>query len=334
MLLITCADEYLGFCIASHLAQTQSLRSDIRVLCDRQNQYQKRHNTVQPWLLNFASKGMEVQAVNYMHPNDISQAMRNVDQMVITVGSHPNRVEHCQHLTKVALKSGVRSILLLSHVGGHSEQYQALFDYGLIENNLLQQQQVYEENNLSVSYTILRLDWMQQYLHFWSTQVERYKSMSLPMALDTEVCPIDISDVCRVIFNLVVNNEQKQFLAQLDSYHAGQVYTLTGPEALTSRKMVQLLSSATRYKHYRYPMARPMDTCYYLTHLGNDIWFDERIKKDRSALYIDALENENGYTTKVFSAPNGNELFLYSSAIVYSYVYQCSYPNSIILRLL
>jgi hypothetical protein len=304
MLLITSADEYLGFCVTSHLAQTKSLCNNIRVLCDSQSKYQMRHSKAQPWLLNFASKGIDVQSVDYMHPHNISQAMRNIKLVIITMGSHPNRVKHCKHLVKIALQSNVRSIILLSHIGGHSEQHRALFDYGLVENDLVQQLQAYEDdNNLSVSYTVLRLDWIQQYLLLWSTEVEHFKRMSLPITSNTQICPIDISDVCRVISNLLVKD--KQFLDQLDDYHAGQVYTLTGPEALTCQNIVQHLSIATGYKHYQYYMARSMDTCFYLENLDYNIWVDERIKKERSALYFEGFEKANSYTTKVLSVPNG-----------------------------
>src|SRR6478735_1740611 len=101
MLLITCADDYLGYCITSHLSQSAALCPDMRVLCQETN-------ANLPWLRNFAKKGIDVLSVNYEHPNDLSKAMRNVDQVVLIMSNHPNRVERSQHVYNIASKSGVK----------------------------------------------------------------------------------------------------------------------------------------------------------------------------------------------------------------------------------
>ncbi|EPB85378.1 hypothetical protein HMPREF1544_07838 [Mucor circinelloides 1006PhL] len=290
MLLITCADDYLGYCITSHLSQSAALRPDMRVLCQETN-------ASLPWLRNFAKRGIDVLSVNYEHPNDLSNAMRNVDQVILIMSNHPNRVEHSRHVYNVASKSGVKSIIFLSHQGAQSEQHSALYDYGLVENHLVSMQQQQQD----MSWVILRLEFIQQYFHLWSHQVEVTGNMTLPLNSDTELCPIDITDVCAVISAFVVQQDGT-FTACLNEYHAGQVYTLTGPEAVNGKSLVSMMSDATTYKLHRYLMVRPMDTVYYLTDLRRNIWFDERLKKERSAVYMD--QEEFGYRTKALCLPN------------------------------
>ncbi|KAG2209450.1 hypothetical protein INT47_008293 [Mucor saturninus] len=285
MLLITSVDDYLGYCIASHLSQVKSVRKDMRVL----------YSQPSAWIKNFQTKGIDtVKITDCHHPDQLSKAMRNVTQIVLTLGSHPDRVKHCQKLLQVALRSGVKSVLFLSHIGAQSEEHASLYDYGLVENMLIEQ----EEQMTSV---IFRLDFIQQYFHLWAAQVEQTKQWRLPISHETEMCPVDIGDVCQSIEACVIRNDA--LLEELEDCHVGQVYTLTGPEALKNKQMMQMMSDATRYTNYKNHMCRPMDTRFYLDGLCRDIWFDARIKNETAKSYRDVLET-NAYRTKAFSVPH------------------------------
>ncbi|KAI8639949.1 hypothetical protein BD408DRAFT_370882 [Parasitella parasitica] len=284
MILITCADDYLGYCITSHLSQFTGLCSELRVLCHE-------NSTKLPWLLAFTQKGIDVYPVNYSHPNDLSKAMRNIDQIVLVMSNDPNRVEHCQHVCNVASKSGVKSIIFLSHQGAQSEEHKALHDYGRVEDHLVSMQ--------GISWVILRLEFIQQYFHLWSNQVEASGNIKLPLKSDTGICPVDISDVCAAVTTFIIQNGE--LMTCLTDYHAGQVYTLTGPEAITSKSIVEMMSNATTYKLHRCLMVRPMDTACYLKDLRRNIWFDERLKKEKSAVYMD--QEDLGYRTKALCLP-------------------------------
>ncbi|KAI9363783.1 hypothetical protein BD770DRAFT_380452 [Pilaira anomala] len=294
MLLITHVDDYLGYCITSHLSQFKSLRKDIRVL----------YTTKSAWVQNFESKGIDACPIlDYTNPNELSQALRNVDQLVLTLGNNLNRVMHCQHICKVAIKSGVKSIILLSHQGAQSEAHHSLYDYGQVENYLVQKQEEEEEKGeTNLTWTIIRLDWIQQYFHLWSSQVDQTRTMALPLTYDTEICPIDITDVCNAIEHLVLDQNQ-QLMPQLSEEHAGQVYTLTGPESLSSKGIIQMISNATSFDQFKYLMARAMDTRYYLKNLGHNIWFDARIKNEKRQAYHDSLEFKS-YRTRILVVPN------------------------------
>jgi hypothetical protein len=291
MILINSIDEYLGYCIASHLSQYKSIRKDLRML----------YNINQPWVQNFNSKGMDTRLIkNYTNPNELSQAMRSVNQVILTLGVQPHRVANCKQIINVAIRSGVKSIIFLSHIGAQSETHSSLYDYGLTENYLIEKEE-------EISCTILRLDFIQQYFHLWASLVDQTRTMALPLGLDTEICPIDISDVCRTIENFVTSQDRRTTLDTLNDKHAGQVYTLTGPEALTSKEIIQFMSNATTYKQFKYHMVRPMDIKYYLKNLSHNIWFDERIKNERLQSYRDLLECENGYRLKALAVPNGKK---------------------------
>lgn len=293
MLLITGVDDYLGYCIASHLSHIKTLRKDMRVL----------YSQPSSWVKNFQTKGIDVVAItDASHPDQLSKAMRNISQIVLTLGSHPNRVQHCQKMLQVASQSGVKSIIFLSHIGAQSEHHASLYDYGLVENLLVEEEQM--------TSVIFRLDWIQQYFHLWATQVEQTRKLSLPMKSETEMCPVDIGDVCKSIEGCCVSDDNV-LLAELDDQHVGQVYTLTGPEALKNKQVTQMMSNATRYRDYKNHMCRPMDTRFYLESLGRDIWFDARIKHERAKSYRDLLDN-NAYRTKAFSVPNGKNRLLLS----------------------
>ncbi|KAI8337360.1 hypothetical protein EDC96DRAFT_450319 [Choanephora cucurbitarum] len=298
MLLITSADEYLGHCITSHLSQFHSLRLQIRALI-----YKTDATAIPSSVLNFSKKGIDVCAVDYMHANDLSKAFRNVEQMILIVNGHKDRVQHCQHLCQAAIRCGVRSIVLLSHIGASSEQHIALHDYGCVETYLVQQQQI--NRQYSFQWTIIRLDWVQQYFHLWAYQVESKRTLELPLAYDTGICPVDISDICHVVTSLLTQKQdQNVTLVDLDDKHSMQLYTLTGIEPVTSKDLIQILIDATQYNKMAYRLIRPMDTSFYLRNLSHNIWFDERIKREKSKIFYDNLDDTCAYRQNILNIPS------------------------------
>ncbi|KAI8374881.1 hypothetical protein BD560DRAFT_488950 [Blakeslea trispora] len=298
MLLITSADEYLGHCLTSHISRFQSLRKQIRILVHRADKA-----NLPTSILNFSKKDIDVLAVDYTHPNDLSIAFRNIEQMVLIVSGHRDRVQHCQHLCQTAIRSGVRSIVLLSHIGAHSEQHTALHDYGRIEEYLVQQQQTAKQP--SFQWTIIRLDWVQQYFHLWACQVESKRVIELPLAQDVRLCPVDISDVCHVVTSLLTQQQGEiAVFADLNDQHSSQLYTLTGINSVNGKDLVQILIDATKCNKIAYKQARYMDTSFYLKNLGHNIWFDERLKQEKSRIFFDALDHTCSYRQNIVILPN------------------------------
>ncbi|KAI8973194.1 hypothetical protein BDF20DRAFT_880918 [Mycotypha africana] len=322
MILITSVDEYLGYCITAHLSSISSIRPYLRVVYSKERQkYSYKKTTViqkSPWLLTFASKGIDVREVDYMHPNDMSHAMRNVDQIILSLDSYPNRVERCKYICEVAVRSHVRSIIFLSHVGAtttlmedENGGYQALSDYGRIENHLVQLQ---EEGEKDMPHcTILRLDWLQQHFHLWSFQTEATRTIALPLFEDVKICPIDISDVCQVIFRLVTD-DNGNILTDLKDSHSGQVYILAGPCAMTVRDIVGYLKEATEYQNFGLKdktITQSIDTGHYLKHLSQNLRFDKRLKMDRIKAYQDNLDGRLAYRNYILWSPTDLQIQTY-----------------------
>lgn len=146
---------------------------------------------------------------------------------------------------------------------------------------------------------------MQQYLHLWSNYAEKNRTLILPLTVDTEICPVDITDVCLAIESLLL--DCKQLLrTSLDDKHDGQVYSLTGPQSISGKSMVELLVHATGYQRFKYFHGRPMDLNYYLSGLSKDVWFDARLKGEMSQIYRDRFDKV-AYNDKAYCIPTGKE---------------------------
>lgn len=150
------------------------------------------------------------------------------------------------------------------------------------------------------------MDFLQQYFHLWSSYAEKQRKLLLPVNEDTEICPVDIADVCKVLESLLLC-EEKKLRSTLEDEHDGQVYSLTGPEALNGKQIVKQLADATGYEQFKFYRGRPMDLGYYLRDLGKDVWFDARLKQEMSQIYHDKFENED-YKKKAYNVPTGKEV--------------------------
>ncbi|KAF7729237.1 hypothetical protein EC973_004767 [Apophysomyces ossiformis] len=279
----------MGYAIASHLARYEHLRRQIRLLCQNK-----------ATCLNFAKKGIDVHQIDYTHPHQLSVAMRGVDQLILAVGHEKDRVLYAEHLCDMAAKSGIQSIICISHVGAVSDSHESLQQYALIEDFVI---------NSDLQWTILRPDWVHQQFHLWAPYVEKYRRWPLPMPDNAEICPIDISDVCKVVEELVLDTSSKTLRA-LDDYHVDQVYTLTGPQAVTGKQLVDLLTKATGFQKFEYQLTRAMDLGYYLHDLKKDIWFDARIKQENAQIYRDTLDGY-AYRSKSFGPPTATQIQTY-----------------------
>ncbi|KAI8337635.1 hypothetical protein BC941DRAFT_39981 [Chlamydoabsidia padenii] len=288
MILITNADHYIGHSITSHLcSHYPDIRSQLRILC--QNDTQCAH---------FRKHGIDVRQVDYQHPHYLSLAMRKVDHVVLVVGSHMDRVTSAKNICRVAQRSGIKSIIPISHVGALCpDMTSSLMDYALIEEEII--------NTVDCAWTILRTDWIQQDFHLWTTHAERYRTFPLPINANTEFCPIDIQDVCESVSSLLLNQDETATIVdELDDLHVGQVYTLTGPQVVNGKDIIQSLVIATHYPTWRFMQIRPMDLRDYLYHLQTNIFFDARLKKDRARILMDDCGT---YRFNIIKAPSQSD---------------------------
>ncbi|KAI8064444.1 hypothetical protein BC940DRAFT_276929 [Gongronella butleri] len=300
-ILITSADQFIGYAVTSHLARYARVRPHLRVLC--QDEKPCGH---------LRTHGVDVRVSDYAHPHHLSLAMRNLAHLVLVVGDHPNRVDHARRILRVAARSGVPSIILVSHVGALCGSFNSsLRDYALIEEELCA---------MDCPWTILRLDWLQQSFHLWAAFIEKQRVFPLPMAPSVEFCPVDIQDVCECIDALVLTtghgadetvvDQGRRVAMELHDQHNGQVYTLTGPRMVDGKQLVQMMGTATGYPRFRYQMIRPMDLQYYLRFLQKDIHFDARLKKDKTRLHQASPmgADATAYRAIVFGLPSERQI--------------------------
>ncbi|KAG2186144.1 hypothetical protein INT43_002582 [Umbelopsis isabellina] len=294
MILITSVDQWLGHSVASHMMHQPHIRKQLRLT------YQDKS-----MCYNFERQGAQMVEIDYNNENSLANAVRGVQHIVLAIGFEDQRVGFCKKLIQRANKSGVKSIIVVSHMGAISSSHQTLKEFSEIEEEMFE---------TDMDYVILRPDWINQNFHLWSSYIERYKALPMSISADVNLCPIDLEDVCQIVDNLVLDNGEIR--SQLDAEHVGQVYTLTGPKHVSGKDLVNLLAKTTGYDKLLYQQVRRMDMSYYLNEIGRDIWFDARVKRERTQIYNDELANYN-YKSRVFAAPNGTQVQTYLDYLDY-----------------
>ncbi|CAM0135094.1 unnamed protein product [Umbelopsis sp. WA50703] len=254
---------------------------------------------------NFERQGAQMVAIDYNNENSLAQAVRGIQHIVLAIGFEDQRVDFCKKLIQRASKSGVKSIIVVSHMGAISSSHQTLKEFSEIEEEMFE---------TAMDYVILRPDWINQNFHLWSSYIERYKKLPMSISAEVNLCPIDLEDVCQIVDNLLLDDGQIR--PQLDAQHIGQVYTLTGPKHVSGKDLVNLLAKTTGYDKLLYQQVRRMDMSYYLNEIGRDIWFDARVKREKAQVYNDELANYN-YKSRVFGAPNSTQVQTYLDYLDY-----------------
>jgi uncharacterized protein YbjT (DUF2867 family) len=123
MILITEADQFIGFSLATHLAQYKQLRPHLRLLC--QNRLRCH---------GFAKSGIQVCTIqDYSDKEGLQAAMSGVNHLVLATGNDKNRVANTETLVKLATSYKVKNTICISHVGAVSMQHDSLNDYSEIE---------------------------------------------------------------------------------------------------------------------------------------------------------------------------------------------------------
>jgi uncharacterized protein YbjT (DUF2867 family) len=302
MILITSVDQWLGHSVASHMMHQPQIRNQLRLT------YQDKS-----MCYNFERQGAQMVAIDYNNENSLAQAVRGIQHIVLAIGFEDQRVDFCKKLIQRASKSGVKSIIVVSHMGAISSSHQTLKEFSEIEEEMFETAMDYvilryarrmrscNNDDHTHTKTIDRPDWINQNFHLWSSYIERYKKLPMSISAEVNLCPIDLEDVCQIVDNLLLDDGQIR--SQLDAQHIGQVYTLTGPKHVSGKDLVNLLAKTTGYDKLLYQQVRRMDMSYYLNEIGRDIWFDARVKREKAQVYNDELANYN-YKSRVFGAPN------------------------------
>ncbi|TJY35939.1 NmrA family NAD(P)-binding protein [Pontimicrobium aquaticum] len=165
-------------------------------------------------------------------PKTWPKALRGMDKVYITFQPDlavPGALEAIEELTKLAKKSKVKKLVLLS---GKGEREAELCEQVIIHSGL--------------DYTIVRASWFNQNFSesfFLEPILEGF--VALPQA-EAKVPYVDTQDIADVVVEVMVNDK-----------HNEQIYQLTGPRLLTFKDVVEEIATTTGRDIVFTPIALP-----------------------------------------------------------------------------
>ena len=169
---------------------------------------------------------------DWEEPKTWQKALRGMDKVYITFQPDlavPGALEAIEELTKVAKKSKIKKMVLLS---GKGEREAELCEQVVI--------------HCGIDHTIVRASWFNQNFSesfFLEPILEGF--VALPQA-EAKVPFVDTEDIADVAVEVLLNKE-----------HNGKIYELTGPRLLTFREVIQEISEATGRDIAFTPIALP-----------------------------------------------------------------------------
>ncbi|HEY3059643.1 MAG TPA: SDR family oxidoreductase [Chloroflexota bacterium] len=185
-----------------------------------------------------ALAGVEVVEGDMARPTTLAAALRGVERAMLISSSDPAMLEVQSNFIDAARGAGVEHVVKLSGIMPEVDSdFRFARMHGLIEQKLEQS---------GMAYTHLRAG---EFMHAYFRQVPSIVSRSairLPMA-EARIASIDVADIAEVAAMILTS-----------SGHAGQIYPLTGPEALTMAEVAQQISVAIG-KPVRYEAISPDD---------------------------------------------------------------------------
>lgn len=169
-----------------------------------------------------AASGVETVTVDYNQPETLRVALQGVDRVFLVGPPTAELPELERKAMDVIIQSDVRQVVKLSAMGGRD----AIFP------RQHAQSEAYIQSS-GVPYTFLRPNGFMQNLVNYNAATINTQNAFYGTEGDGRVSQIDLRDVAAVAVKTLTENG-----------HAGNTYTLTGPEAVTNAEIAQLLSSA------------------------------------------------------------------------------------------
>ena len=166
--------------------------------------------------------GVETVTVDYNQPETLRVALEGVDRVFLVGPPTAELPELERKAMDVIVRSDVRQVVKLSAMGGRD----AIFPRQHAES------EAYIQSS-DVPYTFLRPNGFMQNLVNYNAATINTQNAFYGSEGDGRVSQIDLRDVAAVAVKTLTENG-----------HAGNTYTLTGPEAVTNTEIAQLLSSA------------------------------------------------------------------------------------------
>jgi uncharacterized protein YbjT (DUF2867 family) len=185
-----------------------------------------------------ALPNVEIVAGDLSKPATLADPLRGVDRALLISSSDPVMLEVQSNFIDAAKAAGVAHVVKLS---GIMPERDSAFRFARMHGDI----EAYLEAS-GMAFTHLRAgEFMPAYFR-QAAEIAATGSFMLPMA-DARIASIDIGDLAEVAVLTLTGNG-----------HAGKIYRLTGPEALTMTEVAERLSTATG-KPIRYINVGPED---------------------------------------------------------------------------
>jgi len=169
--------------------------------------------------------GCERRAFSYGDIEQVASAMAGIDGLFLLVPFDEQMVAWSEQVVAEAVRQGVKFIVRLSGLGAAVDCASAM---GALHG------QIDERVRASgIDYCILRCNsFMQNFTGHYGGMIRRHRLIALPEG-DARSCFIDTADIAAVAARIFRESQ----------LHSGQVYDLTGPEALTNAEAADIISS-------------------------------------------------------------------------------------------
>jgi uncharacterized protein YbjT (DUF2867 family) len=174
--------------------------------------------------------GPDVQPIelDYTRPETVQAAFAGVHRVFLLTPFTGNQVEVGKQLVDAARQAGVQQVVLLSGSGADSQP-------GTQINHWHRAVEVYLEQS-GLPFTVLRPSgFMQNFLTYNGDSIRQENKFYLAIG-DGQVNYIDVRDIAAVVATV---------LTAPVAAHQGQIYTLTGPAAVSSEEVAAALSETT-----------------------------------------------------------------------------------------
>jgi uncharacterized protein YbjT (DUF2867 family) len=171
---------------------------------------------------------VEIVEGDMARPETLTEALRGVDRAMLISSSDPAMLEVQSHFIEAARKAGVTHVVKLSGIIAERDSpFRFARMHAEIERRL---------ESSGMAFTHLRAgEFMNAYFRQAPSIVAK-GALFLPME-DAKIAMIDVGDIAEVAASVLTSPG-----------HAGKIYPLTGPEALSMAEVAEKLSAATGKK--------------------------------------------------------------------------------------
>ena len=173
----------------------------------------------------YQAHGVETVRGDFYEPESLEAALEGVDRVFLLSGGSAKRDEIEGNVVSQAARAGVKHLVKQSILDADGEAQGLHQWHGRSEEAI---------KASGLPYTFLRPNYfMQNFANLDADTIKREGRLYAP-AGDARVSFIDVRDIAAVAAHVLTEDG-----------HAGQVYTLTGPEALTFEQVAERLARAT-----------------------------------------------------------------------------------------